>query len=117
MGFGDRIRELRLEKNWNQEYVAEKLSISVAALSRYESSMYEPKSLKLLCDFASLYNVTTDYLVGKVTNKNPKTLELSDNDIQFIKNIKKLDDTNKMIIENTMEALLEKQEKNEKKEN
>lgn len=41
---------------------------------------------------------------------------LTEEDINFIKNIKKLDETNKMIIKNTMEALLDKQEKDEKKE-
>ena len=44
------------------------------------------------------------------------TLNLTEKDIAFIKNIKRLDNTNKMIIENTMEALLDKQEKDEKKE-
>ena len=40
MNFGDRIKELRTEKQWTQEFVAEKLNISMGALSRYETGMY-----------------------------------------------------------------------------
>lgn len=65
MIFGERIKLLRLEKKWTQEYVCEKLNISSGALSRYETSMYEPKSLDLVTDFANLFEVSTDYLLGK----------------------------------------------------
>lgn len=70
MVFGNRIKELRIEKKWTQEYVCEKLHISSGALSRYETSMYEPKSLELIKDFANLFNVSTDYLLGKSDKRN-----------------------------------------------
>ncbi len=65
MSFGKRIKELRTENKWTQEYVCEKLNISAGALSRYETDMYEPKSLDLVKDFSTLFNVSTDYLLGK----------------------------------------------------
>lgn len=71
MNFGERIKNLRIEKQWTQEYVASKLSISVGALSRYETSMYEPKSLDLINDFSELFEVSTDYLLGKTNERNP----------------------------------------------
>jgi len=71
MVFGERIKQLRLEHKWTQEYVCEKLNISAGALSRYETSMYEPKSLKLVTDFASLFNVSTDYLMGVTNIREP----------------------------------------------
>lgn len=70
MVFGDRIKLLRLEKQWTQEYVCEKLHISPGALSRYETNMYEPKSLALVNDFASLFGVSTDFLLGKSDSRN-----------------------------------------------
>ena len=79
MAFGDRIKLLRLENKWTQEYVCEQLHISSGALSRYETSMYEPKSLELVKDFADLFNVTTDYLLGKSDIRNPEELK----NIQF----------------------------------
>ena len=74
MIFGERIKQLRLENKWTQEYVCEKLNISSGALSRYETSMYEPKSLELIKDFANLFNVSTDYLPGRTDERNsPKS--------------------------------------------
>lgn len=70
MNFGEIIKKLRIEKNWTQEYVAKKLNISVGALSRYETGMYEPKSLDLVKDFAELFSVSTDYLLGKTNTRN-----------------------------------------------
>lgn len=64
MNFGEKIKALRIERNWNQDYVAEKIKISVPALSRYESGTYEPKSLSIVADFAKLYDVSVDYLFG-----------------------------------------------------
>lgn len=75
MIFGERIKELRLENKWTQEYVCEKLNISSGALSRYETSMYEPKSLELIKDFAVLFNVSTDYLLGKTDIRNPEKIQ------------------------------------------
>lgn len=72
MVFGNRIKQLRIEKKWTQEYVAEKLNISMGALSRYETGMYEPKSLDLIKDFANLFETTTDYLLGNSDTRNPK---------------------------------------------
>lgn len=75
MIFGERIKQLRIENKWTQEYVCEKLNISSGALSRYETSMYEPKSLDLVKDFANLFNVSTDYLLGKSDIRNPEELK------------------------------------------
>ena len=76
MTFGQRIKALRLELNWTQDYVCQKLNISSGALSRYETGMYEPKSLDLVKDFASLFNVSTDYLLGKTDVKNYETTDI-----------------------------------------
>lgn len=75
MSFGNKIKELRTEKQWTQEFVAEKLNISMGALSRYETGMYEPKSLDLVKDFAVLFNVSTDYLLGKSDIRNPEEIK------------------------------------------
>ena len=75
MSFGERIKELRIEKNWTQIFVSEKLNISMGALSRYETGMYEPKSLDLIKDFAELFGVTTDYLLCKSDIRNTEELK------------------------------------------
>lgn len=76
MVFGERIKQLRIERQWTQEYVCQQLNISTGALSRYETSMYEPKSLELIKDFANLFEVSIDYLLGKTDIKNAKQSEI-----------------------------------------
>lgn len=68
---GQRIKALRNDYNFTQQDVAKKLNISIAALSRYETGAFEPKSVELIVDFSILYNVSTDYLLGKTDVKNP----------------------------------------------
>ena len=60
--FGKRIKELRGKRT--QEEVAEKIGISRARLSHFETGRREP-DLELVNRFADFYGVTTDYLLGK----------------------------------------------------
>lgn len=82
MSFGERIKKLRTERQWTQEYVCEKLNISSGAISRYETDMYEPKSLDLIKDFANLFEVSTDYLLGKSNIRN-NTYNIDESDKKF----------------------------------
>ncbi len=68
----ERMKKLRKECKYTQEQVAKKLNISVAALSRYETGAFEPKSVDLIVDLAILYKVSTDYLLGKTDARNPE---------------------------------------------
>lgn len=86
MNFGQRIKLLRLEHDWTQEYVCQKLNISSGALSRYETGMYEPKSLDLVKDFANLFNVSTDYLLGKTDIRNYEEDKANDVDLTGLDN-------------------------------
>lgn len=70
MTFGERIKNLRSEHNLSLYKAAFELDISPAALSRYESGMYEPKSLSVVSAIADLYHVSTDYLLGKSSYRN-----------------------------------------------
>ena len=115
MVFGERIKELRLEHKWTQEYVCEKLNISSGALSRYETSMYEPKSLELVKDFADLFGVTTDYLLGKSDIRDPQQVNLDDMDIAFASGIKGLNKQNQETLKNIIDGLLAKQKIEEDK--
>lgn len=115
MIFGERIKQLRIEHKWTQEYVCEKLNISSGALSRYETSMYEPKSLELVKDFANLFNVSTDYLLGKSDIRNPEKINIDEMDIAFASGIKGLNKENQEIAKNIIEGLLAKQKNEENK--
>lgn len=60
----DRLSELRKQSGYSQLAVAEKLGIKRTTLAHYESGKREPPFNTLLL-FATFYNVTTDYLLGR----------------------------------------------------
>ena len=63
MTFGQRIKKLRQETNMTQENLAELLSISPQAVSRWETDIAMP-DISLLPPLANFFHTTTDYLLG-----------------------------------------------------
>ena len=66
MSFGEKIKNLRHNSNMTQEKLAELLSISPQAVSRWETDVAMP-DISLLPPLANLFDVTTDYLLGMDT--------------------------------------------------
>lgn len=62
MSFGIIIKKLRLDKKMTQEQLAEVLSISPQAISRWETNIALP-DISLLPILANYFDVTTDYLL------------------------------------------------------
>ena len=65
---GERLKKARLAKNYTQEYLAEKMNVSVAFLSRIErgSSHINLKRLTEICKLLDLSE--GEILTGSVTN-------------------------------------------------
>lgn len=55
---------------WTQEQVSLKLNISIGTLSGYERGYRSPNP-EMLARLASLYDTSTDYLLGRTDNPNP----------------------------------------------
>ena len=63
------LKEIREQRNLNQQKVAMDLNISREALSHYENDKREP-SLALLLKMSEYYNVSINYLItGKEFEK------------------------------------------------
>lgn len=69
---GKRIKAIR--GNMKQEECANKLGISRAALSSYENG-YRTMDIEILYKFSELFNVSTDYILGRTPN--PTIIEIS----------------------------------------
>lgn len=62
--FENRIRSLRLSHRWTQKQVAEKMNITMQAISHYERGVRRP-DLGTLKAFSGLFGVSMDYLAGR----------------------------------------------------
>lgn len=61
--FGMRIRQLRKNKGYTQQQLAQKLGVSTSAVGMYEQGRREPDN-NLLSKLCAVLDTTTDYLIG-----------------------------------------------------
>ena len=61
---GNRLRDLRRLYGLSQREVAEKLYITRSSYAYYETGRTEP-DLHTLCEIAGIFQVSTDYLLGR----------------------------------------------------
>ncbi len=68
MTIGQRISELRKERGYSQEYVAEKLNVSRQAVSKWECDASAPDTYNLIA-LAELFGVSVEYIaIGRKEN-------------------------------------------------
>ena len=72
------IKMLRTDRQWTMVQVAEKLGVSLGAYQKYENGSRDV-STEMLCKIADLYNVTTDYLLGRAPQTDPIQLLMAQN--------------------------------------
>jgi len=78
--FMERLRLLRKEAGLSQQMMADALGISRQAYSNYEAGNREP-SYETALQLADYFNVTTDYLLGRV-EKPGESADDEDSDIK-----------------------------------
>ncbi len=69
----ERIQQLRKQKGYSQEDLADKLGVSRQAVSKWESRQSTPDIDKIIA-LSDLFNISTDYIL-----KGKETTALSDN--------------------------------------
>ena len=75
---GERLKDLRVERDLKLEALAEQTGLSKSALSKYESDDVTDLSIYAVTTLAEFYGVTTDYLLGVTENKKRPDAVLSD---------------------------------------
>ncbi|MCL2740062.1 MAG: helix-turn-helix domain-containing protein [Oscillospiraceae bacterium] len=82
--FGARLKQLRIEKGLSQPQLAERISVTKSVISAYENEIRMP-SYDILIKLATLFSVSTDFLLGMNNEKylytnrltNPQTIIIS----------------------------------------
>ena len=90
-----KLRSLRVSYRYSQKQVAEKLGVSPSIVSGYETGERTP-STEILLSLSYLYNVSTDYLLGRQTAAPNTMLDIS-----------KLTDKQKAALSSLVEAMKE----------
>ena len=61
--FGERVRNLREDRDMNQTQLAEKLNMTQRKISYIECGKYEP-SIEDIIAYCKYFGVSSDYLLG-----------------------------------------------------
>ena len=60
---GDRLRQIRSDKDYSQEALAEAANLTRESITRIENGSMKPK-LETIADIANILNVPIDYLIN-----------------------------------------------------
>lgn len=61
--FGERLRELRKERNLTAKQLAKEIKTTDATIIRWENDKMSPTA-EFIVEVAKFFNVSTDYLLG-----------------------------------------------------
>lgn len=78
--FGERLRELRTEHEYTQDTLGEMFGVSPKTIGSWERGTREPP-MDVIRKMASLFDVSTDYLIGLSASRQPlsKNNDLTEN--------------------------------------
>lgn len=116
--FGEKLKDLRLEKKLTQKELAQILSITTPTLSHWECDYQEP-SLKDLIQICAFFNVESDYLIGLSDNfenftiRTEKPADFSDEELTLIEKYRRLQTGYQVLIGKQIQVLLDHQKKSE----
>ncbi|WP_288720677.1 helix-turn-helix transcriptional regulator [uncultured Ligilactobacillus sp.] len=100
---GQRIRDLRKQKRMSQTELAKSAGVSQTTVTAWETGKAEPSS-SAVAKLADIFNVTTDYLLGRPNKHETKKddVELSDDDVIMTWLGKPLSDEDRELIRRIM---------------
>ena len=81
--FGEKLKGLRMDSGMSQKQLAEKLGVTKSVISYYELSERTP-SPDVLVKIAGVFQVTTDYLLGRESKTLLNVDDLPYEDIELL---------------------------------
>jgi transcriptional regulator with XRE-family HTH domain len=97
MALGDRLKELREFRGWNQKEAAEKLGLELSKYNKWENGKNAPAYDEVI-RLADFYDVTCDSLLGRVSG----TAKLSKLTYEVIAGFSALEDDKRIMITNAI---------------
>lgn len=64
-----RVKELRKQKGWSQQKLAEKTGLSFNTITKIEQGLAEHPNLKTLLKIADVFEISLDEVVGREKRK------------------------------------------------
>lgn len=105
MTFGNRLKQARENKGYNQKQFAERLGVTPTRLNYWEKDKREP-DVAIIKQIAQILDVSSDWLIGN--NLINVDITLSANEKQHIKKYRSLDHYGRKAVDSLMDIELER---------
>ena len=90
MKFNERIKSLRLQRSLTQQELGDSVGVSVLTIRNWESGVKSP-SMSAIITLSQVLNVSSDYMLGIVSNPAKDSMLLSHNEMSLITTYRGLD--------------------------
>ena len=107
MTFGDRLKQARENKGYNQKQFAERLGVTPTRLNYWEKDKREP-DVAIIKQIAQILDVSSDWLIGNNLINENVDITLSANEKQHIKKYRSLDHYGRKAVDSLMDIELER---------
>ena len=84
MEFGQKLKELRIHSGLTQKQLAERMGVSKSVISYYKLQERSP-SPEILIQLASIFHVSSDYLLGIEKEASIDISGLTEEDIHLVR--------------------------------
>ncbi|GKH30791.1 helix-turn-helix domain-containing protein [Muricomes sp. OA1] len=81
--FGNTLKTLRLQNNFTQAQLAQRLGVTKSVISAYETGLRMP-SYDVLISISQIFKVTTDYLLGLEKKQGLDLSGLTEDEVQAL---------------------------------
>ncbi len=106
----NRVKQLREEHNWTQEYLGNLLNVKKAAISKYETGRAALTD-DTICRLVQIFQVSADYLLGISDKRNNLENNLTKKEITLLSYFNDLTAKYKDIAIGNLASLTNQQEK------
>lgn len=107
-GFGQRLRELRRQKNITQIELAKRVGITHTHIGRYELGTAKKPSADTIQRIAEVLGVSSDYLLEGVNEKAVQARIEDKELLQQFQEIEKMPDEEKTVVKKFLDAFIAK---------
>ena len=81
--FGNTLKTLRLQNNFTQAQLSQRLGVTKSVISAYETGLRMP-SYDVLISISQIFKVTTDYLLGLEKKQELDLSGLTEDEVQAL---------------------------------
>ncbi len=111
MSFGDKIKKLRKEKDWSQDYLGKQIGVHGRHIGKYEKGRVLPNA-ETAIRLAKIFNVSIDYLlIDNETRRHEETDFSKIQDSELFRSFEiadQMNDEDKEVIKRLLDAFIKK---------